>query len=152
MRSFQSIWTKFTERTFSRINSVEFKRAVFFVYFFSGCGIILGGLAMLIEWYGFQGMIGGVFAVYMLYLWSLRWVPVGGGADPEMREWMGVPPPRKPQLPPSGTAQIGRASTAITPSRPGPVARDGSRKAKYVGWPRYDPRRAVCRPAAGRRR
>jgi hypothetical protein len=81
MRSFQSIWTKFTERTFSRINSVEFKRAVFFVYFFSGCGIILGGLAMLIEWYGFQGMIGGVFAVYMLYLWSLRWVPVGGGAD-----------------------------------------------------------------------
>ncbi len=66
MPSFQSIWTKFSERTFSTINSVEIKRAVFFVYFYPGCGIILGGLAMLIAWYGFQGMIGGMFAICML--------------------------------------------------------------------------------------
>jgi hypothetical protein len=42
--------------------------------------------------------------------------------------WLGdrkpaLPPPGKPQLPPSGAPKIGRASRAVAPSRPGPVAR-----------------------------
>jgi hypothetical protein len=69
-----------------------------------------------------------VSGVYLFHIWLLNRTGGGYAGNPEeLLELMGdsplPPPPAKPQLPPSGTPRIGRASTALTPSRPGPVAR-----------------------------
>jgi hypothetical protein len=106
------------------------RRVTFWVRFYIGCGIILGGVAAVEEVFGLAAMWIAVAGVYLFHIWLLNRTGGGNaGNAEEMLELMGdsppslPPPPDKPQLPPLGTPQIGRASTALTPSRPGPVAR-----------------------------
>jgi hypothetical protein len=102
------------------------RRATFWVRFYIGCGIILGGVVAVEEVFGLHAMWIAVARIYLFHIWLLNRTAGGytGNAE-EMLELMGdrppslLPAPDKPQLPPSGTPQIGRASTALTPSRPG---------------------------------
>jgi hypothetical protein len=101
-------------------------RICFWAYFYISCSILLGGLVALYSLFGLAAMWLGVVAIYLLHIWLLRRTPVYCGDGSEFGLDLGgsapILPPGKPQLPPSGTPQIGRASTALTPSRPGPVA------------------------------
>jgi hypothetical protein len=88
---------------------------------------ILLGIVAVYETFGLPAMWIAVLLLYLLYLWTEHRKPIyfGGGDD---MLWLGdrkptLPPPGKPQLPPPGARQINQANTAITPSRPGPVAR-----------------------------
>jgi hypothetical protein len=84
--------------------------------------IVLGGLIAVEELFGLAAMfIAGAAVVVLLNRQN------GGGVSADEAALLlgdsALLPPGKPQLPPSGAPQIGRASTALTPSRPGPVAR-----------------------------
>jgi hypothetical protein len=102
-------------------------RAVFWVYFVTRCGIMLGGLVALYVLFGLAAMWLGVVAIYLLYIWQLQRAPVYFGDGSEFGLDFGgsapILPPGRAALPPSGTPQIGRASRALRPNRPGPVAR-----------------------------
>jgi hypothetical protein len=104
-----------------------FWRGVFWVCSATFIGGILLGLVAVYEQFGMAAMWLAVLLLYLLYLWTEHRKPIyfGGGDD---MLWLDgrkptLPPPGKPQLPPSGAPQIGRASSAVAPSRPGPVAR-----------------------------
>ena len=106
------------------------RRVTFWVRFYIGCGIILGGVVAVEEVFGLAAMCIAVAGVYLFHIWLLNRTGGGyAGNAEELLELMGdspslLPPrPGKPQLPPSGTPQIGRARTALKPSRPGPVSR-----------------------------
>jgi hypothetical protein len=76
---------------------------------------VLLGLVWLYYTFGLAAMWMAVLGIILLAIWMEGRTPVYyRDAD-----WLGS----DPALPPSGTPQIGRASTALTPSRPGPVAR-----------------------------
>jgi hypothetical protein len=84
--------------------------------------VVVGGLIAVEELFG----IAAMFIAMMVVLLLLSQQNGGGVSAEEAAFLLGdsaLPPPGKPQLPPSGTPQIGRSSTAIAPSRPGPVAR-----------------------------
>ena len=119
------------QRLLEDLNAPDFatllRRVTFWVRFYIGCGIILGGVVAVEEVFGLAAMWIAVAGVYLFHIWLLNRTGGGyAGNAEEMLELMGDSPPSlldKPQLPPPGTPQIGRASTALTPSRPGPVAR-----------------------------
>jgi hypothetical protein len=98
------------------------RRAVFYIWLYGSTGIVLGGLVAVYNLFGMSAFWLAAAGVILFSMWVIARTGGGGGADPEIYKWMGVTPPGKPQLPPSGTPQIGRASRAVAPSRPGPVA------------------------------
>jgi hypothetical protein len=98
-------------------------RALFYMWLYGSTGIVLGDLAAVYNLFGMSAFLVAAAGVILFSMRVIARTGGGGGADPKMYEWMGVTPPGGPQLPPSGTPQIGRASTAVAPSRPGPVAR-----------------------------
>jgi hypothetical protein len=100
-----------------------FRRALFWVRLYAGTGIVLGGLVAVYDLFGMAAFWVAVAGVYLFCMWVIARTGGGGGADPEMYTWTGVTPLGRQALPPSGTPQIGRASRALTPSRPRPVAR-----------------------------
>jgi hypothetical protein len=89
-------------------------------------GIIVGGLNAIYLLWGMAAFWVAVFGTFMFLLWLQNRTGGYGSADDAAFLLGNAPPPSlppgKPQLPPSGTPQIGRASTAITTSRPGPAA------------------------------
>src|SRR5262244_987849 len=93
--------------------------ALFWAFFVTVVG---GGLALLMlpyYAYALPGLYGGIGAFYLFHLWLQRRTPIYLGEDDDF--WFGD---SKPPLPaPSAQAQLGSTSTALTPSRPGPVAR-----------------------------
>jgi hypothetical protein len=122
------------QRLLQDLNAPDFatllRRAVFYIWLYGSTGIVLGGLVAVYNLFGMSAFLVAAAGVYLFCMWVIARTGGGGGADPEMYEWMCVTPPGKPQLPPSGTPQIGRASTAPTVSgrqgnnsHPGPVAR-----------------------------
>jgi hypothetical protein len=87
--------------------------------------VVLLGLSSLYVEYGMALFWLGVVSVCGIGLLSGRRAPVYLAED-DSRLWddkPSLPPPGKQALPLPGTPQIGRASSALTPSRPGPVAR-----------------------------
>jgi hypothetical protein len=87
--------------------------------------VVLLGLSWLYVEYGMALFWLGVVSVCGIGLLSGRRAPVYLAED-DSRLWddkPSLPPPGKQALPLPGTPQIGRASSALTPSRPGPVAR-----------------------------
>jgi hypothetical protein len=122
------------QRLLQDLNAPDFarllRRITFWVRFYIGCSIILGGIVAIEEVFGLPAMWIAVAGVYLFHIWLLNRTGGGyAGNAEEMLELMGDSPPSlpsppgKPQLPLSGTPQIGRASRAVAPSRPGPVAR-----------------------------
>jgi len=93
--------------------------ALLWAFFYTGVGSILGLLILLYYAYGFPGMCGGIGALYLFHLWLQRRTPIYLGENDDF--WFGDGKPPLP--PPSAQAQLGSTSTALTPSRPGPVAR-----------------------------
>jgi hypothetical protein len=101
-------------------------RALFWVYFVTGTGFMLGGLYAVYLAFGFAAMYACIFILFLVYVRLQRRVPVYFDDDPIMLGGdppRSLPPPGRQALPPLGTPQIGRVSTASAPSRPGPVAR-----------------------------
>jgi hypothetical protein len=134
------------QRVLQDLNAPDFatllRRITFWVRFYIGCSIILGGIVAIEEVFGLAAMWIAVAGVYLFHIWLLNRTGGGyAGNAGELLELIGdsPPPPGKPQLPPSGAPQIGRACTAIARrssntsptvsgrqdnnSRPGPLVR-----------------------------
>jgi len=105
--------------------AVIFKRIAFWTYFIAGTGILVGGVAAAGKLFGLPGLIAGIVALYILYLWSERRKPIyfddgdllmlGGDSRPAL------PPPGAQALPAPGPKQITRSQR---PALPGPKSRD----------------------------
>jgi hypothetical protein len=85
--------------------------------------VLLGmslGLTWVFETFGTTAFFVCVAAIILFCIWLEHRAPVHMGGD-----WLsdGLIGHSTQSLPPSGTPQIGRASTVIAPSRPGTVAR-----------------------------
>jgi len=98
-----------------------FQRIAFWTYFIAGTGILVGGVAAAGKLFGLPGLIAGIVALYILYLWSERRKPVyfcdGDDAMMELFGGRALPPPSKRALAPPGPKQITRSQR---PALPGP--------------------------------
>jgi hypothetical protein len=117
------------QRLLQDLNAPDFgtllRRVTFWVRFYIGLSIILGGVVAVEEVFGLAPMFVALMVVYLVLLSRQNG---GGGISADDAAFLlgdqALPPPSgNPQLPPSSTPQVGKASTALTPSRPGPVAR-----------------------------
>jgi hypothetical protein len=95
------------------------RRVTLWVRFYIGCGSIIGAVYAVYVLFGMAAMWIAVAGLFLFHAWLLNRTGGYAGNAEEMLELMGDSPPSlppqpgKPQLPPSGTPQIGRASTAI---------------------------------------
>jgi len=99
-----------------------FRRYIFPIFAIVAMLTIFGGLIVVYQFFGMVAFWIGIGAVFLAYIWMQRRTPYSPIPEPEpMSGWFGDGKPPLP--PPSAQAQLGSTSTALTPSRPGPVAR-----------------------------
>jgi hypothetical protein len=110
------------QRLLQDLNAPDFatllRRVTFWVRFYIGCGIILGGVVAVAEVFGLAAMFIAVAGLFLFHAWLLNRTGGYSGNAEEMLALMGeLPPPGKRALPPPGTPQIGRSQR---PALPGP--------------------------------
>ena len=101
------------------------RRATFWLYFYVGCGIVMGGIVAVGQLFGLPAMAIAVVGVLLFSVWLQNRTGGYGGADPEMCDWMGVTPPGNPQLPPPDkralqAPSVRQITRSQRPALPGP--------------------------------